>query len=106
MALAFSPVVFGETTEVRCAVQERKNATFTISSASICMTNAAGSTVRSASATVDSAEAFYLETFSSANGYAENTKYDVTFKLYLSAGGLNYVEKGVGTLIVQSSPDA
>jgi len=94
MATAFpNNPIFGETTDLAVAVTERDGATFTITAATVTITKTDGTKLRNGVAcTIDNTlfRASYLETFSTANGYAEGTTYYASFKVTMSSG---HVEK-------------
>ena len=105
MANVFPDVIFGETTALRVSMADNDGNTFTISSATVTIKDAAGTALRSAGAcTVDDTNkrVYYIETFSTANGYVEGTKYTATFKVVTADG---YTEKFEGTFVVKAAND-
>lgn len=105
MANVFPDVIFGETTALRVSMADNDGNTFTISSGTVTIKDAAGTVKRNAVATtVDDTNkrVYYLETFSTANGYAAGTKYTATFKVVTSDG---YTEKFEGTFVVKAAND-
>lgn len=108
MATAFpTNPIFGETTALRVSMADVDGQSFTVSSGTLTVKNEAGTSLRSAVAcTVDNdstpARVYYIETFSAANGYAENAKYTATFKIVTSDA---YTEKFEGTFLVKAAND-
>ena len=105
-ALPFNPI-FGETTALRCAIEDTDGAAFTIASATITIKASDGTVKRNAvSCTVDNTSSpkrvYYVETFSTVNGYAEGATYIATFKITTSDG---YVEKAEFTFTVKAAND-
>lgn len=100
----FEDVFFGETTELGVLVTERDNEDFTITSAALSVATMADAVFRSALAcTVDGRRTYYLETFSAANGYAEDTEYQAQIDVTISCGGQTWVRCYFGTFRVKAS---
>lgn len=106
MSANFPRVIFGEKTDLCVQATERDGTAFTISAATVTIKNTStGTATRTAvSCTLDNTNlrASYLETFSAANGYAEDTTYTVTFKLTMSTA---HIEKYEGRVTVNAAND-
>lgn len=98
--------IFGETTALRVGMADTDGAAFTISSATVTIKAASAGTVirNGVAATTDDTNkrVYYVEDFSTANGYAEGTKYTATFKIVTSDG---YEEKFEGDFVVKNAND-
>ncbi len=97
---------FGSTTDLCVGISERRGTTFTLTAATVTIKNkTTGTATRTAAVcTRDNTnlEAYYTETFSAANGYAEGTTYVATFLLTTSDGHIEVVE---GEFMVQARND-
>ena len=98
--------IFGETTALRVSMADTDGAAFTIASATVTIKEASAGTVirNGVAATVDDTNkrVYYVEAFSTANGYAEGSKYVATFSIVTSDG---YEEKFEGDFVVKSAND-
>ena len=99
--------IFGETTALRVSIADNDGAVFTIASATVTIKDEAEVVKRNAVAcTVDNTageqRVYYVETFSTANGYVEDETYFATFKVTTSDG---YAEKFEASFVVKAAND-
>jgi hypothetical protein len=105
--MAYARVKFGETSEIGATFTERDEAAFTIAGATVTIIpSAGGSPLRDGvTAEVDGSSVYYIDSFTAANGYAEDTEYIATFKATIVLGGTTYVEKHEDTFVVEAVAD-
>lgn len=100
--LSASQITFGSRCRLGANTTEHDGQTFTVSSVTVTIKSLSGTVLRNA-VTASSAtppagsgrtgfDVYYVETFTAANGYAEDTDYIATFTLTLSCGGTTFVE--------------
>ena len=106
--MPFKDVLFGEKTELRIRITERDSASFTITGATVTITDSDGTKLRDGvTATVDAPDVYYVETFSATNSYTEGATYTVTFKVTITPTGSSetLIEKYEDTVLVQAVAD-
>ena len=102
--------LFGEHEDIIATVTEREGVTCTLDSATVTIKSVAGIVIRddvacSVDDTTSPKEAWYHETFSTANGYVEDTEYVATFKTTLTRIGADYIPKPVVNFKVVAADD-
>ena len=104
--MPYAHPMLGETTEIGCQFQEREGTAFTITEASVTIVDSDDTKVRDGvAAEIDGASAFYVETFSGANGYSAGEEYVAVFRATISCEGTTYVEKHEDTFVVKPASD-
>jgi hypothetical protein len=91
---------FGEVEDIRATITERDGVTCTLNSGTVSIKTAAGVAIRddvacSVDDTTSPKSIWFHETFSTANGYAEDTDYVATFKASVTRGATSYTPKPV-----------
>lgn len=87
-----SPIL-GQKMEIGFSVKERTGESFTITAATITITDAADNVLRDAvDCVIDGKRVYYIETFSTDNGYAINSTYDVTINASITMSSSSYTE--------------
>ena len=96
---------FGQKDRLGCTFKDADGSTFTISSATITVVKASDSTVirNAVSCTVSTANCYYIEQFSAANGYAADTRYYASIVAQITAGSEAYIGKFEGEFTVVGS---
>lgn len=98
-------VRLGEKTELGITVSNRDGDAFTISAAVVTISRGSTKLRNAVAAGVSGAEVTYVETFSTANGYASDTLYTVTWRCTIVSGGVTYTEKAIYELMVRAAAD-
>jgi len=96
---------YGSTEDLIGVVSENFGRAFTITSATLTVTDAEGTVLRdSVACTVDNAlkQVYYTETFTDDNGYAPDTQYYATFRYLMSTGHTPWFED---SFVVQAARD-
>ena len=101
---------FGETEDIRATVAERDDEACVLASATVSIASEEGTELRtdvvcSVDDTVNPKELWYHETFSAANGYAEDGIYTATFKAVIAWTGTSYAVKAIVMLMVDAVKD-
>jgi len=84
-------------TDIVAGITERENVAFTITSATVKITEDGSNTVlrNNVTASFDTDQVFFHEDFTTANGYKENTCYTATFKVNITRGVVTFREKAI-----------
>ncbi len=102
--MAFPSPLLTETQEIGCTFKEREGNAFTITAATMDIEAPDGTLLRdNVNCTISGADAFYSETFSTANGYAGDTTYTVTVTATITTSFGSYTEIFEDTIYVIDS---